>query len=190
MNTYDNEQLFTDKYGDILMRQVAASFFDKFGIERVTDRETQIAGVDYYFWKQADGRTIKQKADIKLDFYENNNLALETSQQYSGIGEQSWLWHDGEIWIVYFKLYKRRAYIYKLSDLQEFAKTDLFKNRKSMKTIRTVNGKAGTFKNFKLDELPLHHTVNIDLMYNPFEQDPLLKTKQSLPDYKIYANEV
>lgn len=186
MNTYNAEQEFTDKYGDILMRCVANSFYDKFNIERVTDKETQVKGVDYFFWKQTDGRVIKQKADIKIDYYVNDNFALELTQQYTGVGEQSWLWHDGDIYIVYFKVCKRRAYIYKLSDLQEFTKTDLFKNRKSMKTIRTVNGKAGLFKNFRLDELPLHHTVNIDLMYNPFESDPLLETKRSLPDSYLY----
>lgn len=188
MNTYDVEQQFTDKYGTMLMNQVAQSFYDKFVIERVVDKETQISGVDYFFWKQTEGRCIKQKADIKIDFYENDNFAFELTQQYQGIGEQSWLWHDGEIWIVYFKLCKRRAYIYKLSDLQEFTKTNLFKNRKSMKTIRTVNGKPGTFKNFKLDELPLHHTVDISLMINPFETDKILETKKSLPDEALYTN--
>ncbi len=185
-NTYDLEKTFTDRYGDILMRQVAASFYDTYDIERVIDKETQVKGVDYYFWKDAPGRFIKQKADIKIDFYENNNFALELSQQYQGIGEQSWLWHDGDIYIVYFKVFKRRAYIYKLSDLQEFTKTDLFKNRKEMKTIRTVNGKPGIFKNFRLDELPLHHIVDISLMVNPFETDDLLKTKRSLPDSYLY----
>lgn len=185
-NTYNIEQAFTDKYGDSFISQVAASFYPNFGIERVVDRETQISGVDYYFWKKAEGRQIKHKVDLKLDFYENDNFALETEQQYTGKGAESWLWHDGNIWICYFKVAQRKCYVYKLSDLQEFTNTDVYKNRKEMKTIRTVNGKAGTFKNFRLDELPIHHIVDISLFVNPFDTDEILKTKRSLPDSYLY----
>lgn len=188
-NTYETEQQFTDKYGTLLMNQVAQSFYDKFAIERVVDRETQIAGVDYYFWKQAEGRCIKQKCDIKIDFYENDSFVLELYQQYQGVGRESWINHSPDIWIVYLKVYKRKAYLIKISDLLEFSKTELFKKRKAFDTVRKVDGNAGSFKMFHFSELPIDRIVNIDLSYNPFEQDPLLETKQSLPDYKIYANE-
>lgn len=190
MNTYDNEQLFTDKYGDILMRQVAASFFDKFGIERVTDKDTQVSGVDYFFWKKTDGRTIKQKVDIKLDFYENDSFVYELYQQYDGIGKESWINHNPDTWIVYFKICKRKAYLIKIRDLIEFSKTKLFEKRKTFNTIRKVNGNAGGFKMFRFSELPIDRIVNISLTVNPFESDSVLETKKSLPDYKIYENEV
>ena len=47
MNTYEKEQAFTDRYGDSLMRQIAASFGCT-GFSRVTDKETQVQGVDYF----------------------------------------------------------------------------------------------------------------------------------------------
>lgn len=190
MTTYETEQAFTDRYGTMLMNQVAASFYDKFNIERVTDKETQIAGVDYFFWKQTEGRVIKQKADVKIDFYENDSFVWELYQQYQGVGRESWINHSSDIWIVYFKVYKRKAFLIKISDLIKFSETELFKKRKVFNTVRKVNGNAGGFKMFRFSELPIDRIVNIDLSYNPFEQDPLLKTKQSLPDYKIYANEV
>ena len=188
MNTYEQEQALTDKYGTVIMNQVAATFYDKFCIERVTDRDTQINGVDYYFWKDTDGRVIKQKVDIKFDYYENNNFALETHQQYEGVGEQSWVHHDGDIWVAYFKIAQRKVYLIKTSALQEFMNTDLYKNRKVFETNRKVNGKSGGFKNFRFEELPVDRIIKIELLINPFESDVLLKTKSSLLDSVLYRD--
>lgn len=188
MDTYSQEQALTDKYGTTLMNQIAATFYDKFKIERVTDKETQIKGIDYYFWKDTDERVIKQKVDIKFDFYANNNFACETWQQYSGVGEQSWIHHDGDIYIAYFKIYQRKVYLIKTSALQEFMNTDLYKNRKIFETNRKVNGKAGGFKNFRFEELPVDRIIPISLMANPFENDKLLTTKNSLLDAVLYQN--
>ena len=188
MNTYETEQALTDKYGTLIMNQIASSFYDKFKIERVTDKETQVKGIDYFFWKQAEGRCIKQKVDLKFDFYENSNFAFETHQQYTGIGEQSWTYHDGDIYVAYFKIYQRKVYLIKTSALQEFMKTDLYKNRKMFETNRKVNGKSGGFKNFMFSELPVDRIIKIDLAVNPFETDDLLKTKSSLLDSVLYMN--
>lgn len=188
MNTYEQEQALTDKYGTIIMNQIAATFYDKFCIERVTDKETQVKGVDYYFWKDTKERVIKQKVDLKFDFWENTNFAFETHQQYTGIGEQSWIYHDGDILVAYFKIYQRKVYLMKTSDLQEFMNTDTYKNRKIFETTRKVNGKSGGFKNFKFEELPVDRIIKIDLAVNPFETDNLLETKSSLLDSVLYRN--
>lgn len=189
MNTYEREQAFTDRYGEALMRQIAYSFgCTKY--QRVTDKETQVQGVDYFMWKDGCIRTIKQKVDLKIDYYENMNAVIELDQQYTGVGEKSWIEHDGDIWVAYFKVAQRCVYIYKTSDLQKFMETETFKKRKTFETNRKVNGKAGHFKNFLLDELPIHHVVNIEMFYNPFEYDKeLLNTKVSLLDGVLYANE-
>lgn len=186
MNTYEAEQAVTDKYGDAIMCQVAASFYDKFKIERVFDKETQVSGVDYFLCKDAPGRCIPQKVDIKYDYYANHNFAFELDQQYNGIGEQSWIEHDDDIWIVYFKIYLRKAYVFRTKDLKDFRNTNLFKLRTVFETNRKVNGKPGHYKNFRLDELPIHHVVDISLMVNPFENDHLLDTKKSWKDEELY----
>ena len=187
MNTYEQEQAFTDRYGVSLMRQVAVSFGCD-NIERVTDRETQIKGVDYYIWKKSTGiRSIKNPVDIKIDYYDNENFAFELDQQYEGVGEKSWIEHSGDIWIAYFKVSLKQVWIYKLSDLQNFMNSSLFKNRATFETNRTVNGKKGHFKNFRYNELPLHHVVDVSLFYNPFTDDrTLLQTKSSLSDEVLY----
>lgn len=188
MNTYEQEQALTDKYGTLIMSQIASSFYDKFKIERVADKETQVQGVDYFFWKDTNERAIKQKVDLKFDFYENSNFAFETHQQYTGIGEESWVQHDGDIWVAYFKIYQRKVYLIKTSELQKFMNTDLYKNRKIFETNRKVNGKAGGFKNFRFEELPIDHIIKVNLSVNPFETDDLLKTKSSLFDAVLYRN--
>jgi hypothetical protein len=188
MNTYEQEQALTDKYGTLIMNQIASSFYDKFKIERVTDKETQVKGVDYFFWKDTNERVIKQKIDLKFDYYENENFAFETHQQYTGIGEQSWIHHDGDIWVAYFKIYQRKVYLIKTADLQDFMNTDLYKNRKVFETNRKVNGKAGGFKNFRFEELPVDRIIKVDLAVNPFETDDLLRTKSSLFDAVLYRN--
>lgn len=188
MDTYSQEQALTDKYGTTIMNQVAASFYDKFNIERVTEKETQIKGVDYYFWKYVEGRSIKIPVDIKIDFYENDSLVYELYQQYEGVGRESWVNHDPNIWICYFKVYQRKAYLIQIKDLIGFSETELFKKRKAFNTVRKVNGNSGGFKMFRFSELPIHHIVNISLMIDPFTTDDLLITKSSLPDYKIYEN--
>ena len=187
---YTLEQEFTDKYGDSLMKQVAYSFFGKdYKYERVTDRELQISGVDYFVYNDNPlntSRIIKQKIDLKIDRYKNDNFAFELCQQYSGKGEESWIQHDGRIYIVYFKLYTREAYIYRLPDLKNFMNTDTFKNRKTFETKSHLNGKHGQFKNFRLDELSIHHVVKIDLPL--IFGDRCLELKESLPNYKLYEN--
>lgn len=188
MDTYSQEQALTDKYGTTIMTQIAATFYDKFHIERVTDKETQIKGIDYFFWKDTDERVIKQKVDLKFDFYANNNFAFETHQQYSGVGEQSWVHHDGDIYIAYFKIYQRKVYLIKTSALQEFMNTDLYKKRKIFETNRKVNGKSGGFRNFRFEELPVDRIIKIELIVNPFESDKLLETKSSLLDAVLYQN--
>lgn len=188
MNTYDHEQALTDKYGNVIMNNIAATFYDKFKIERVTDKETQVKGVDYFFWKDTEGRAIKHKVDLKFDFYENNNMVLEEYQQYSGVGEQSWVHHDGDIWVAYFKIAQRKVYLMKTSELQEFMKTETYKKRKMFETNRKVNGKAGGFKNFMFSELHVDRIIKIDLMVNPFESDKLLETKSSLMDAVLYKD--
>lgn len=189
MNTYEKEKAFTDVYGNSLMRQVAISFGCD-NIKRVEDYETQIKGVDYYIWRSSNGRSIKNPVDIKIDYYDNENFAFELDQQYTGVGEKSWIEHDGNIWIAYFKVAKKQVWIYKLSDLQDFMNSSLFKNRLTFETNRTVNGKKGHFKNFRYTELPLHHVVDVSLFYNPFTDDrTLLETKESLPDDNLYTNE-
>ena len=188
MNTYEHESALTDKYGTVIMNQIASTFYDKFNIERVTDKETQVKGVDYFFWKDTEGRAIKHKVDLKFDFYENNNMAFEEYQQYSGVGEQSWVHHDSDIWVAYFKIAQRKVYLMKTSDLQEFMNTETYKNRKMFETNRKVNGKAGGFKNFRFDELPVDRIIKIELMINPFESDALLKTKSSLLDAVLYKD--
>lgn len=186
MNTYDKEKAFTDVYGDSLMRQVAASFGCD-NVERVEDRDTQIKGVDYYIWKASSGRSIKMPVDIKIDYYRNENFAFELDQQYAGVGEKSWIEHDGDIWIAYFKVAKRQVWVYKLSDLQTFMNKPLFLSRATFETNRTVNGKAGHFKNFRYDELPLHHIVDVSMFYNPFTDDKtLLETKSSVSESELY----
>lgn len=187
-NTYQQEQALTDKYGTTIMNQIAATFWDKFCIERVTDKETQVKGIDYYIWKDTSGRAIKIPVDIKFDFYENSNFALETHQQYEGIGAQSWVHHSGDIWVAYFKIYQRKVYLIKTSELQDFMNTDLYKNRKEFETNRKVNGKSGGFKNFRFEELPVDRIIKVDLAVNPFETDDLLKTKSSLFDAVLYRN--
>lgn len=188
MNTYEQEQALTDKYGTLIMNQIASSFYDKFKIERVTDKETQVQGVDYFFWKDTNERVIKQKVDLKFDFYQNSNFAFETHQQYEGIGEQSWIHHDRDIWVAYFKIYQRKVYLIKTSELQNFMSTDVYKNRKVFETNRKVNGKSGGFKNFRFEELPIDRIIKVDLAVNPFETDDLLKTKSSLFDAVLYRN--
>lgn len=187
MNTYENEQAFTDRYGNSLVGMIARSFGCQH-FERVTDRETQIQGVDYWIWKdQTPGRRcIKTPIDLKIDYYENENFAFELDQQYSGVGEKSWIEHNGNIYVAYVKIALRQVWIYKTEDLQKFMNTDCFKCRKVFETNRTVNGKAGHFKNFRLDELPVHHTIDVSFFYNPFEADNLLKTKPSMSDSKLY----
>lgn len=187
MNTYEREQAFTDRYGDSLVASIAQSF-GCCHLSRVTDRETQIKGIDYYIWKDPmpGKRGIKIPLDLKIDYYENNNFAMELDQQYTGIGEQSWIYHNGNIYVAYVKVALRQVWIYKTEDLQAFMNTDCFKERRIFETNRTVNGKAGHFKNFRLDELPVHHIVDVSFFYNPFEADNLLATKPSMPDYKLY----
>ena len=189
MNTYEMEQAFTNVYGDSLMRQVAASFGCD-NIERVTDKETQVKGVDYYIWKKSTtGRSIKNPVDIKIDYYDNENFAFELDQQYTGVGEKSWIEHDGNILIAYFKVAKKQVWIYKLSDLQDFMNSNLFNKRTTFETNRVVNGKKGHFKNFRYTELPLHHVVDVSLFYNPFTDDKtLLQTKSSLLDAVLYKD--
>lgn len=186
MNTYEHESALTDKYGTVIMNNIASTFYDKFKIERVTDKETQVKGVDYFFWKDTEGRAIKHKVDLKFDFYENNNMAFEIYQQYSGVGEQSWVHHDGDIFVAYFKIAQRKVYLMKTSELQEFMETETYKKRKMFETNRKVNGKAGGFKNFMFSELPVDRIIKIDLMVNPFESDKLLETKSSLMDAVLY----
>ena len=186
MNTYETEQAFTDRYGDSLMRCIAASF-GLSNFSRVTDKETQIQGVDYWMWKSAP-RSIKQAVDLKIDYYENENVAFELYQQYEGKGEESWVHHNGDIWVAYVKLAKRQVWIYKTADLQMFMESETFKRRKEFKTNREVNGKKGAFKNFRFNELPIHHIVSIEMFYNPFENDKLLETKKSLLDNVLYMN--
>lgn len=188
MNTYEQEQALTDKYGTVLMNQIAATFFDKFHIERVTDKETQVQGVDYFFWKDTEVRAIKHKVDLKFDFYENNNMVIEEYQQYQGVGEQSWVHHDSDIWVAYFKIAQRKVYLIKTSALQEFMETETYKKRKMFETNRKINGKAGGFKNFRFDELPVDRIIKVELMINPFESDALLKTKSSLLDAVLYKD--
>lgn len=188
MNTYEQESALTDKYGTVIMNQIAATFYDKFKIERVTDKDTQISGVDYFFWKDTEGRAIKHKVDLKFDFYENNNMAFEEYQQYSGVGRESWVHHDGDIWVAYFKIAQRKVYLIKTSALQEFMETETYKNRKMFETNRKVNGVAGGFKNFRFDELPVDRIIKVELMINPFESDALLKTKSSLLDAVLYKD--
>ena len=186
MNTYDIEQAFTDVYGESLMQSIAKSFGCQ-NIERVLDRENQIQGVDYWMWKSGP-RSIKQAVDLKIDYYENENVAFELYQQYQGEGEKSWVEHNGDIWVAYFKVSKRQVWIYKTSDLKKFMETDLFNKRKTFETIRAVNGKKGAFKNFRYNELPLHHIVDVSLFYNPFTADKtLLRTKSSMRDFDLYA---
>lgn len=188
MNTYEKEKAFTDVYGNSLMRQVALSFGCD-NIKRVEDYETQIKGVDYYIWRSSNGRSIKNPVDIKIDYYDNENFAFELDQQYTGVGEKSWIEHDGNIWIAYFKVAKKQVWIYKLSDLQNFMNSSLFKNRATFETNRVVNGKKGHFKNFRYTELPLHHVVDVSLFYNPFTDDKtLLQTKSSLLDVVLYKD--
>lgn len=189
MNTYEQEQAFTNVYGDALMRQVAASFGCD-NIERVTDKETQVKGVDYYFWKKSTTmRSVKNPVDIKIDYYDNENFVFELDQQYTGVGEKSWIEHDGNIWIAYFKVSKKQVWIYKLSDLQDFMNSGLFKNRVAFETNRTVKGKKGHFKNFRYTELPLHHVVDVSFFYNPFTDDKaLLQTKSGLLDSVLYRD--
>lgn len=192
MNTYTIEQMITDKYGDKIIGAIARSYFDKYATERVTDRETQIAGIDYFFWRtdarENNTRAVKYKIDLKLDFYENNNFALELYQQYSGIGEQSWVHHDPDIIIGYYKVYLRKCFLIKLADLQEFMKTDTFKKRRTFYTNRQINGKAGGFKNFSMDELPVMKVIDIQLTNGPFDIDSLLETRPSLPASVLYKN--
>lgn len=185
MNEYEREQAFTDRYGEALMNKVAASFGCN-NIERVVDRDTQIRGVDYFIWKTAI-RSIKQEVDIKIDHYNNHNFAFELSSQYNGIGEASWVEHDDNIWIAYFKVALKKVYIFKLRDLKEFRNSDVFAERKIVETNYKINGKPATFKNFRLDELPVHHIVDVELFYNPFTDDKnLLDVKESWPDSKLY----
>ena len=188
MNTYEQEQAFTDRYGDSIVNAIAKSFGCQH-IRRVTEKEEQIQGVDYWIWKDAQNagvRTIKNPIDLKIDYYENENFAFELDQQYTGIGEKSWIEHNGNIYVAYVKIYLKQVWIYKTEDLQKFMNTDCFKCRKVFETNRTVNGKAGHFKNFRLDELPVHHVVDVSFFYNPFVSDNLLNTKESLPDWKLY----
>lgn len=189
MNTYEQESYITDKYGTVIMNHIAATFYDKFKIERVTDKDTQVKGVDYFFWKDTEGRAIKHKVDLKFDFYENDSLVYELYQQYSGVGRESWVHHDPDILVAYFKICKRKAYLIQLKDLIKFSETELFKKRKTFNTVRKVNGNTGGFKMFRFSELPIDRIVNISLMADPFNTDYLLTTKKSLPDYKIYENE-
>lgn len=188
MNTYEHESALTDKYGTVIMNNIAATFYDKFKIERVTDKETQVKGVDYFFWKDTEGRAIKHKVDLKFDFYENNNMAFEEYQQYSGVGRESWVHHDGDTLVAYFKIAQRKVYLMKTSALQEFMETEIYKKRKLFETNRKVNGVAGGFKNFRFDELPVDRIIKIELMINPFESDVLLKTKSSLLDAVLYKD--
>ena len=188
MNTYEQEQALSDRYGIIIMNQIAATFYDKFCIKRVTDRETQLKGVDYFFFKKtANEQVTKQKVDLKFDYYENENFVFETHQQYTGIGEQSWVYHDRDILVAYFKIYQRKVYLMKTSDLQDFMNTDTYKNRKVFETTRKVNGKSGGFKNFKFEEIPVDRIIKIDLAVNSFETDNLLKTKPSFSDEVLYT---
>ena len=189
MTTYEKEQYITDRYGTVIMNQIAATFFDSFSIERVTDRETQIEGVDYYFWKKTDSRAIKIPVDLKFDFYDNDNFALELRQQYNGKGEESWVHHDGNIWIGYVKIAKRKVYLMKLADLQLFMKTEKFQKRKTFETNFRINGKSGQFKNFKMEELPIDRIIPISLMINPWETDDIFETKSSLLDSVLYQDE-
>lgn len=190
MNTYEKEQLFTDKYGDYLMKQVANSFYNEPIIKRITDKNEQIEGIDYEFWKKPNGKRSKiEKADIKLDYYDNNNFCFELDQQYTGIGEKSWIEHDGDIWIIYFKIARKKCYIYKLQDLKDYRYTIRFADRKIFETNRKVDGKPGHFKNFRLDELPVHHIVDISLdtlKNDAYKNDSLLETKISWPDKDLY----
>lgn len=188
MNTYEAEQALTDKYGDVVVSQIAATFWDGFKVERVTDRETQIKGVDYYMWKDVAGRSIKVPVDIKFDYYENRNIVLEEYQQYEGKGEESWIHHSGDIYVAYFKISQRKVYLMKTSDLQKFIETETYKKRKLFNTNRTVNGKKGGFRNFRPDELPVDRIIPISLMINPFENDKLLETKSSLIDAVLYRD--
>jgi hypothetical protein len=189
MNTYEKEQHITDKYGTVIINQIAATFFDNFNIERVTDRDTQIKGIDYYFWKKTDGRAIKIPVDLKFDFYDNHNFALELFQQYQGAGEESWVHHNGNIYIGYVKIALRRVYLMKLADLQQFMKTETFQKRKSFETNFRINGKPGQFKNFRMEELPVDRIIHISLMINPWETDDILAVKPSLTDAVLYRDE-
>lgn len=191
MNEYQKEQLLTDRYGDTIMHQIAATYFDKHNIERVTDRETQIKGIDYYFSKKTTGRAIKQMVDLKYDTYENENFVFELDTQYiaDGIHDASWVNHNGDILIAYFKIYQRKVYIIKLSELQEFMKTELFTKRKVFETNFRINGKPAHFKNFKFEELPVDRIIPISLMQNPFEMDNLLDTKSSTLQGLLYQEQ-
>lgn len=113
-------------------------------IELVTDKQLQFAGNDAIL--DFNGRHYS--LDFKFDFYDNNNVVIETYNAHHIGHEKGWLALDPEQTICYVKVAGCIAYVFKVGDLQKFADTATFNYRKEV----NVNGNGTIFKNFRISE--------------------------------------
>lgn len=83
--------------------------------------------------------------DFKFDCYDNSNVVIEERQK-SG---SSWLWElDGHTLVMWVKCANGLVGCCGVSDLRDFTKTSLYKNRVSLGTKFT----GSRFKNFTMNE--------------------------------------
>src|SRR5574344_2652871 len=131
-NEYLTEQELTDRYGDMIMKKVATSVY-----KRCCSKDEQIKGADYLF---------PRRADIKFDYYKNDNIVIEDYNSQWKEHSESWLWHgdDSDI-VVYVKMSKSVAIIFTKEELREFTKTETYKKRIGIKAKNSQT----TFKNFR-----------------------------------------
>lgn len=189
-NTYLKEQELTDRFGDMIF-SLLRNYFNYTDYERVTDKERQVAGIDFILERKSpdnpNARVLKKECDLKFDFYDNENFVYELTQQYSGIGEKSWVEHNDNIWIAYYKLSQHKIYMIQLKTLKEWAESsEVFKNRLENVTNRKVDGKAGTFKNFRLSEIPWEYEIPANHLAL-YIKEPL---KESWPDSELYKDNI
>src|SRR5574344_156781 len=135
-NEYLTEQELTDRYGDMIMKNVATSVY-----KRWCSKDEQIKGADYLF---------PRRVDLKFDSYKNDNIVIEDYNSQWKEHPESWLWHgdDSDI-VVYVKMCASIAIIFTKEELREFTKTEKYKKRIS---IRAKNS-CTVFKNFRLPEV-------------------------------------
>jgi len=92
-------------------------------------------------------KILNLNIDFKVDCYDNeNNIVLEVNQ----ISGSNWIDElDENSFIGYLKVNTGICFFWKVKQLKDFKKTDVYKNRKEIKAWSQT-----TFKNFRLKEMP------------------------------------
>lgn len=88
--------------------------------------------------------------DFKWDMYKNDNIVIETYNGHHLHTAPYWEDMDDSNLIIYIKCAQNYFIAWTAAQIKEFAKTELFANRKEY----GVKGNGTMFKNFRLGELP------------------------------------